>query len=142
MEEGGGMPVETIWEPRGVYNKYLGSISFQDIRQVQERMFGDARFDRLLYIINDYALASPDASIDEAAVKITAATAWGATQWNTQTHFKLRFALIATAPEILALIEHISAIPGAGELVYQVFPSLAEARAWIETECAGAGGLG
>lgn len=121
------MPYEMSWEPHGLYNLYYGSFSLDDIKSAQSAMYGDARFDSLHYIINDYSGGTPDDSIDESIVQICAATAWGATQSNP----RLRFALIASEPRTRALLEAIAAIPVAADIPYRVFHTLAEARAWI-----------
>ena len=47
------MPYDLTWEPRGVYKRCTGTLSFQEYARSQERVLGDERTDDLYYVIND-----------------------------------------------------------------------------------------
>ncbi|MEN6629557.1 MAG: hypothetical protein ABFC42_07925 [Sulfuricella sp.] len=124
------MPVEITWEPHGVYRKFYGSFSHDEMQAAQNAVYGNIRFDELHYIINDYLESDPDTSIDDCAVERATAFAFGAMQTNP----RLRFAFVATNPKILQLIEHIPSVPISESVPFEVFSTLADARRWVESD--------
>ena len=48
------MPYKLIWEPDGVYWKYSGEVSGQEIIDATTQVYGDARFDQLKYKLVDF----------------------------------------------------------------------------------------
>ena len=47
------MSYETIWEEKGIYWKYKGILTGDDLLQSNVAIYGDARFDKLRYQLID-----------------------------------------------------------------------------------------
>lgn len=47
------MPHNTIWEKEGIYWQFFGIVPLQEIREADNEVYGDARFDDLKYFIWD-----------------------------------------------------------------------------------------
>ena len=48
------MPYELTWEPEGVYWKYTGDLTGQEIIEATSLIYGDSRFDDLRYKLVDF----------------------------------------------------------------------------------------
>ena len=86
----------------------------------------DVRFDSLRYVINDF-LAVQGMACTQDDIDVIAAHDMGAAVTNPN----VRIAMVTREPEVVALIQRY--VRAAGE-VYptRIFPTLAEARAWLE----------
>jgi hypothetical protein len=116
------MPFEIVWEPRGVYKRFTGNVSFQEYMRSQEIVLGDVRTDDLKYVINDLTAAEGySASADDA--EYSAAFNEGVSRTNP----RLQVAYVTTDVRAIALIK-IGAV--FSSLVVKRFPTLEEARAW------------
>lgn len=120
------MPFELTWEPRGVYRRYHGNVTIAERRRSLELICGDARFDDLRYTITD-SLDATAYEIDPADTELTAALHIAPLRTNS----RILIAAVAVDPRIVAAIEHFIAL-GFVTQPYRIFPSLAEARRWVD----------
>ena len=49
------MGVELVWEGRGLYKKFTGTVTSADLVRTKERSLGDERFDRILFTLCDFS---------------------------------------------------------------------------------------
>lgn len=119
------MPYRLTWEPRGVYREYLGDVTITERRASFEEICGDPRFDDLHYTITDY-LAVRSYEVTQVATAEIAAFHMGPLLTNP----RVVIAAVADRPDILAAIDEFKRY-GFTTAPYAVFPSLAEARAWV-----------
>jgi len=121
------MPVEIIWEPRGVYRRYFGRVTIEERRRSFDEICADPRFDALRHAITDY-LDVDDYEITDQATKEIAALHIG--PWMTNPNVVI--AAVVVNPQIVAAIEHFISLKFAGHS-YRIFPTLAAARAWTDS---------
>ncbi len=125
------MPFEIVWEPRGVYKRFTGAVSFQEYMRSQEIVLGDERTDDLKYVINDLtAVDGYSATADDA--EYSAAFNEGISRTNPH----LQVAYVTTDVRAIALIK-IGAV--FSSLVVKHFTTLEEARKWASKLVADSG---
>lgn len=120
------MAYELAWEPRGVALIFFGQVCSDDIWKATIGYQGDPRFDDLHYVIADYlrvtgCLANP-AEIDYV---------WALDRAAGITNPKIKKAVIATHPAVIALENHykaqeIRAFPT------ELFTQVEDARRWLD----------
>jgi hypothetical protein len=120
------MPYTLTWEPRGVYRRYFGDVTVAERLDSFEAICGDSRFDDLRYALTDY-LAVDSYEANRSATEEIAAFHIAPLATNPD----LVIAAVTDRPDILAAIEEFkshrfTAAP------YCVFPTLAEARRWLD----------
>ena len=110
------------WEPRGVYKRFSGFVSFEEFSLTQEAILSDPRVDSLRYIIYDFlAVEGYSATRDQAEYSAA---------FNRGTSFsnpKIRVACVTTQTSVKALIAVASMV---SSLEIKCFPTLDAARAW------------
>ena len=116
------MPFELVWEPRGVYKRFTGTVSFQEYMRSQEMVLGDERTDSLKYVINDLSAVEGYSATAEDA-EYSAAFNEGISRTNPH----LQVAYVTTDVRAIALIKMGAVF---SSLVVKRFPTLAEAREW------------
>jgi hypothetical protein len=119
------MPCEITWEPRGLYRKLYGTVSFQEIIASIESAGADPRFDDLRYSVNDFS-EMQGSEVTFADVESIAAVLYG----QSQTNARILIAIVTTDETAHALVERLSWLNIAPYLM-QTFPDVAKARAWI-----------
>ena len=119
------MPYELNWEPHGVCRRYFGHVSIDERSRSFDLICSDTRFDALRYTITDYLEVDGYEVTDDATEEI-AARHIGALLTNPQ----IVIAAVAVDPRVVAAIRHFISL-GFIAQPYEVFPTLAEARAWV-----------
>ena len=120
------MPYETIWEEKGVYWKYSGILTGDDILQSNIGIYGDSRFDNLRYQLVDM-LDVESFDVDTEAMEEVTAMDAGASQTNP----RLVVALVATQVQAKRLVELYETTTGGAPWETAIFESVEEARVWI-----------
>jgi hypothetical protein len=118
------MAFELVWEPRGVWRKFSGTLTPEDLIASVDIVQSDARFDSLRYSINDF-LAVENAAELAAGVDLVLAKAIGGAHSNP----KLVMAIVATRGTVAA---HARAFLRP-DFPYPVklFENIDDARAWL-----------
>jgi hypothetical protein len=124
------MTIEVTWEPHGVYRKFTGRLTADAMQTSSNAIFLDARFPDIRYLINDYTEAELDESIDQLTVQVAARIASAAAGNNPN----LRFAIVSIGEKAKQLVEFVQSLAFAAQVPYRAFPTITEARAWVETE--------
>jgi hypothetical protein len=60
------MPYRVRWEGHGVYRRFYGTVSAQDVRNACDEIASDPRYDDIRYVLSDFLEASPALSEHEA----------------------------------------------------------------------------
>lgn len=120
------MTYQIHWEPTGVYRRYSGHTSFEELVESVLAIENDPRFDEIRYVINDF-LASEQISFTQEGISELSAVDGAAECSNPN----IRIAIVADRPETRAAGE---AYIAAGLNTYEtrIFNTLAEARSWAE----------
>ena len=116
---------EHIWEPRGLWRKFSGTVSGAELMRSNAAGQGDMRFDALRYVINDFR-ATEHFILGPDELEEIAATDGAAAMANSD----IKIAVVSANPEILAVAESymsakLSPFPVGN------FATLAEARDWL-----------
>lgn len=122
------MPYTLHWEPEGVLRRLHGRVTAAERRQSLEAICADPRFDGLRYAITDYLEVSEfggtlDDNEEIAALHVAPLI----------TNPAIVIVGVATDPGVLAGIAHFKALGFIGDQPYEVFATVAEARAWIDS---------
>jgi len=119
------MSYEITWEPGGVYRRYFGRVTIDERRCSFDEICADPRFDELRHAITDY-LGVDHYEITSVATQEIAALHVGPSLTNPN----IAIAAVVVNPQIVAAIEHFISLKFTRQ-PYRIFPTLAEARAWI-----------
>ena len=120
------MPYKVRWELHGVYSRYYGNVTGEDMRRHIEEICRDERFDRHRYNILDFSDAT-DFSPTEKELLINSGVLIGAAFTNHQ----VLIAAVVTRPNVREALERFHAL-GVSPYVAKIFPTVAEARKWIQ----------
>lgn len=119
------MPYKIIWEAQGVIKHFSGQVDSEELLRAGTDTEADPRFDNYRYVINDF-LECTGFSIASPVVDEIAAIDWAASRANS----RIRIAVVATAPEIIEVTRQYAASP-LNVYTTRIFPTMAEARAWL-----------
>ena len=120
------MPYQVIWEPRGVYTRFSGDVTGADMLGNIEDVCRDARFEQHRYHILDFSDAT-DFAATEREMLINCGVLVGAAFVNHQ----VLVAAVVTRENVRAALERLHAL-GVSPYVAKIFPTVAEARKWIQ----------
>ena len=119
------MPCRLDWEQNGVYAKFSGVCTVVDVLHAFEQIGGAVRPADLPFAILAFP-AAPRHNVTESETEEIAAI----DNALALSFPRLRFASITTDPRILELWRHFISVHPMPER-HGVFPSVAEARAWL-----------
>lgn len=120
------MPYKITWKPRGVIWTFYNSITSHEAMQANLDIYGDPRFDDLLYQIVDISAVDKFDVIDED-LDTAAALDHAATLSNS----RLVVAIVATKKEAIEVAKLYEAGMRDSSWKVRVFCSIEDARKWI-----------
>ena len=120
------MPYQVTWEPRGVYTRYSGNVTGADMLGNIEDVCRDERFELHRYHILDFSDAT-DFCATERELLINCGVLVGAAFVNHQ----VLVAAVVTNEKVRATLDRLHAL-GVSPFVAKIFPTVAEARKWIQ----------
>ena len=119
------MSYELSWEPKGAIKRFFGNVNAGEVQAANNKVEGDARFDGLRYVINDF-LSCDKFSFDSNSIDEMAAIDGAASTINGN----IKIAVVATLPEVLTAATQF-ADSALNLYPTRIFSTLADARAWI-----------
>lgn len=122
------MPYTISWEPHGVCRTFFGDVTVAQRRASFDAICGDHRFDGLRYALTDY-LAVQAYEITPSATAEIAALHIGPLFTNPD----LLIVAVTDRPDIRAAIDEFRGYSFI-RATYEVFATLAEARAWLASQ--------
>ena len=120
------MPYQIEWELRGLRTRYYGNVTGEDMRRQIEEVCKDERFQQHRYHILDFSEAT-DFNLTERESLINSGVLIGAAFMNHQ----VLIAAVVTRDSIRVDLERFHAL-GVSPYVAKIFPTVIEARKWIE----------
>ena len=120
------MSYEVIWEEKGIYWKYKGILTGDDILQSNMDIYGDSRFDKLRYQLVDMLDVESFDVDTEAMEEVTVMDAAA-----SQTNPRLIVAVVATHSQAMRLVKLYKSTTGSAPWETEVFESVEAARGWI-----------
>lgn len=121
------MAWEVVWEPKGVWRRFSGTLELSDLLAAVEVVQKDLRYDSLRYSINDFLAVeqfSDPAGLTQGT-DIVLGQAIGGSFSNTN----LVMAIVATQPAIIAVAQMFL---GGMPYPVQLFSTVESARAWVD----------
>ena len=122
------MPYSLIWETQGVYKKFTGRVTGEELVRSVNEVASDVRFSRAHYEVSDY-LGADDTDFSQDALNEVRAIRIGSFSRNP----KVRLAIVTLDEEIQQRI--FSTL--AAQLALQqtkIFSAVADANAWLGRE--------
>ena len=123
------MPHSVHWQPEGVCVKFSGTVASPEITSIYEEISGDARSDRVRYVLHDFLGATRSTSVTLSDVKVFVALEMGASYG--QPHRVWR-AAVATDPSICDFLKYFRAVRTSPD-PFQIFGTTQDARAWLNS---------
>ena len=119
------MGCSIAWEQSGVYRAFFDRADCDEFMQSLKEVHGDARFDDIRYVINDFT-ACTEIVFDAEAIREMSAMDMAASVSNP----RIRIAIVGASEFVKAGIEAYMA-KGLSPYPIQLFASLDEARRWL-----------
>ena len=119
------MPHETTWEPRGICQKFRGTLSSPELLAALAEIQGDDRVKSVRYLIRDFLAVE----VFDLGVKAL----MEGRVWSVMVADQIPDVIVAAvtaSPEFIALTKTASSY-GLDAYPFALFPSFEEARAWI-----------
>lgn len=120
------MSYEIHWEERGVVKRFFGHLDSHDMLQSIIDTEGNARFDNLRYVINDF-LGVTSMNLADLDLEEISAIDYAAAGINPN----IKIAVVSIDPEIIALANQYAESP-INAYPTRIFTALHAAMAWIE----------
>lgn len=119
------MPYRITWEDHGIYVRYSGIVSVDEVLAYASEVEADARFDDVRYSLNDFS-ACTGMIRSGPALELLAAGDYGASASNPS----VKIAVVTDRQDVVELLRAYLTV-GLNRYPVRVFPTLAEARNWI-----------
>ncbi|MCD8535716.1 MAG: hypothetical protein LR011_13400 [Verrucomicrobia bacterium] len=123
------MAHETFWEERGIYWKFSGDVSYEEIAAINQEFYDDGRSDKMRYQITDFSDAEIG-DISEKQLLIFAALDFGASHSLPQ----MKQAIVANSQKATALAQRYIelSIQLKSPWKFRIFSNIGAARAWVD----------
>jgi hypothetical protein len=122
------MPHLLVWEDAGVYVRFTGTVTPEELVGLYDEIASDPRSDTIHYAITDYLGASHVEHMTRADLIGLAARERGAAYSNA-TVWRAAIAVERSAIEFLESFQSLRVSPD----LFQIFTTHAQARAWLAT---------
>ena len=120
------MPYFLQWSDDGLYRKFFGALSGEEIATSNLILHGDPRFDELNYIINDFS------DIDTLNISDTDITLIANTDRISELYNRaVKVAMVFNEPRLLTWVEKYFTEIGPGAFELRVFDDPQAARQWV-----------
>lgn len=120
------MPHTNTWEPGGLYRKFTGTISGEEILESNFELHIDPNFQTIKYIINDFTEVTGH-SIETAHTRAYATS----DDIISNTKGKLKIALVVIQPSLLVLANSYREEMRGKLFECEIFQSSEDARKWV-----------
>ena len=123
------MPHTNTWEPGGLYRKFTGITSGEEILESNFELHMDPTFQTINYIINDFTEVTGH-SIETIHTKVYAST----DEIVSNTKGKLKIALVVTQEPLIALANSYREAMIGNRFECDIYQTIEDARKWVSNE--------
>ena len=123
------MPYTNTWETDGLYRKFTGKISGDEILESNFELHTDPDFQKIKYIINDFTEVTGH-SIETIHTKVYALT----DEMVSRTKGKLKIALVVTQDPLIALANSYREEMIGNRFECDIFQTIEDARKWVSNK--------
>ena len=120
------MPHTNTWEPAGLYRKFTGTISGEEILESNFDLHRDSKFQTIKFIINDFTEVI-EHSIEVIHTKVYASS----DEIISNTKGKLKIALVVTQEPLIALANSYREEMIGKRFECNIFKTIEDAREWV-----------
>jgi len=120
------MPHTNIWESGGLYRKFTGTISGEEVLRANFELHADPNFQAINYIINDFTQVTGH-SIEVAHTKVYAST----DEIIANTKGTLKIALVINKDSLIALANSYREEMIGNRFDCAIFQVIEDARKWV-----------
>ncbi len=120
------MPHTNTWETGGLYRKFTGEISGEEILESNFDLHMDSNFQTIKYIINDFTEVTGH-SIEVVHTKVYATT----DEIISNTKGKLKIAIVVTQDPLIALANSYREEMIGKRFECDIFNTIEDAREWV-----------
>lgn len=120
------MPFETLYEEHGILWNMSGIVTADDIKEIDNILYGLPDFDSLHYIIFDYTAADDFQMEVQEVIKVAAVDSVAA-----KTNPRIKIALVTDNENLLKAIKLYSTFRGGHPWETKACYTVAEAREWL-----------
>jgi hypothetical protein len=122
------MPYENHWTENGLYRKFTGTVSGMEIFKSNTELHGDARFDELQYILNDFTTID-NYDICDVDINLIA----NSDKVSQIVHRNVKVAIVVDKPELYDWVDKYFLEIGQAAFDCRLFHNCDEAKEWIES---------
>ncbi len=124
------MPHETTWEKKGVYWKFYGIVTVEEVNEANEEAYGNSRFDELKYFIWD-GTDIKQLDLTEEDADISAATDRSTVSYKPI----MKGALVANKEAIRKFLERYidTSLEFGSTWGFKLFDCIEDARKWVSS---------
>ena len=123
------MPHHLIWEEKGLYRKFIDSVSGEEVLNSILAIQGDARFDSIRYVVNDFSQIIDFEVSDLDIKKIVIVDNVAA-----MTNPNIKIAIVATYEPLLQWIELYCEKMEDSLYECKIFDNIDEAYQWVPSK--------
>ena len=123
------MPYKNTWEPRGLYRKFTGKISGEEILKSNFEIHKNPKFHTISYIINDFIEVTGH-SIEVIHTQVYAST----DEIISYGKANLKIALVVTQDPLIALANSYRNEMIGNRFECDIFKTIEDARKWVSSE--------
>lgn len=121
------MPCEMIWKDEGIIFRHNGTVTNEEVQEMNNLMYGDPRFDKIRYQIADYTRVTENLiSFKEA--KVIAKIDRASSHWNRKV---MLLGVVTTDPQFIPVAEAYFREFVGTMWVGKCFSTLEEAMEWV-----------
>jgi hypothetical protein len=124
------MAGELIWEDKGILVKHSGTVTDEEVRELNDRMYGDIRFDSINYQIADYTEVTKNLITPQDA-KVVGKLDRASSMWTSK---KMKLAIVSQDENFFPVVETYFSEFAETEWEGRIFPTLVEAYAWVKSD--------
>ena len=120
------MPYHVTWEDQGIYVRYSGWTSDEEIARFARQVQADERYGQVHSVLHDF-LACEGATFSLPVIEELAATDGAAALYNS----KIRIAVVTGRDDVCAMCRAYLDV-GLADYPLRIFPGVDAARAWLK----------
>ena len=122
------MPHTNTWEPEGIYRQFTGMVSGEEILKSNFELHGHEDFLDIKYVINDFTQVSGHA-VEPIHTKVYAST----DEIIAMSKGRMKIALVVDREPFISIAQDYVAHMEGNVFECRIFPTLDEARQWVNT---------
>ena len=123
------MPSTNTWEPDGLYRKFTGIISGEEILESNFELLLNPNFQTIKYVINDFTEVTGH-SIETSHTKVYAST----DEIASNSKVNLKVAIVVTLESLITLAKSYREEMIDNKFECDIFQTIEDARKWVSYE--------